>query len=95
MTSVHFGTGQPMNFTRDLYGRTLPSESFIEKPTFSELSMEFETLRQSSLTAETDAVEHLNFANNWTLVKWSRVFLINSRVFSKIKRTPHLSLVAL
>ena len=68
MTSVYFGTGRPMNFTRDLYGRTVfdPSESFIEKPRFSELSMEFETLRESSITAETDAVEHLNITNSWT-----------------------------
>ena len=64
MTSVYFGTGRSMNFTRDLYERTLPSESFIEK--FSELSMEFERLRESSVTAETDFVEHLNITNNWT-----------------------------
>ena len=66
MTSVCFGTGRSMNLTRDVYERTLPSESFIEKPRFSELSMEFETLRESSITAETDAVEHLNITNNWT-----------------------------
>ena len=66
MTSVYFGTGRPMNFTRDLFGRTLPSESSIKKPRFSELSMEFETLRESYVTSETDAVERLNIENNWT-----------------------------
>ena len=45
MSSVHFGTGRSMNFMRDLYERTLPSDSFIEKPRFCELSMEFEMLR--------------------------------------------------
>ena len=64
MKSVHFGKGRPMNFMRDLYGRPLLSESFIEKPRFSELSMEFETLRQSSITAEQDAVDHLRIATN-------------------------------
>ena len=28
--------------------------------------MEFETLIQSSVTAQTEAVEHLNIANTWT-----------------------------
>ena len=67
MRSVYSGTGPSMNFTRDLYERTLPSDySFIEKPRFREVSMELETLRESSITAETDAVKHLNIMSNWT-----------------------------
>ena len=53
-----------MNFMRDLYGRPLLSESFSEKPRFSELSMEFETPRQSFITAENDAVGHLGITTN-------------------------------
>ena len=36
--------------------------------------MEFETLRESSITAETDAIEHLNITNNWT-TEMQRSFL--------------------
>ena len=54
-------------YERRIYMRTLPSESFIEKPSvLSELPPELEALRESpELTVKTETVEHVNITSNW------------------------------
>ena len=54
-------------YERPTYKRTLPSESFVEKPcVVSQLPTELEALRESSeLTVKTQTVEYVNITSNW------------------------------
>ena len=51
-------------YERPIYKRTLPSESFIEKP--CELPTELEAPRESpELTVKTETVRYVNITSNW------------------------------
>ena len=54
-------------YERPIYKRTLPSESFIEKPcVLSELPTELEAPRESpELTVKTETVGYVNITSNW------------------------------
>ena len=54
--------------------------------------MEFETLRESSITAKTDAIEYLNITNYWT-TEMQQSFPDQHK--SLLEGTPYLSLVGL
>ena len=59
MARVHLGSGILYGlFERPIYKRTLPSESFIEKPVvYCELPTELEALRESpELTVKTETI---------------------------------------
>ena len=63
---MYFKPPKSLNFRETFTTELLRVNHLIEEPRFSESSMKFDTLRESSITVETDAVEHLNITNNWT-----------------------------
>ena len=56
--------------------------------------MEFETLRESSILAGSDAVEHSSIAKNWT-TDMQQSFPYQHKNVLEMQWTPYLSLVAL
>ena len=68
MTRVHFGSSIVYGlYERPINRRTLPSESYIEKPImYCELPTELEALRESpELTVKAETVGYLNITSNW------------------------------
>ena len=68
MARVHFGSGIVYGlYERPIYKRTLPNESFIEKPiVYCELPTELEVLRDSpELTVKTETVGYVNITSSW------------------------------
>ena len=86
MARVHFESGIVHElYERRIYKRTLPSESFIEKPcVFSELPTELEALRESpEVTVKTETVGRVKILSNWISEINSLMFLINGTALWK------------
>ena len=68
MARVHFGIGIVYGlYEKPIYKRTLPSESFIEKPiVYCGLPTELEALREPpEWTVKTETVGYVNITNYW------------------------------
>ena len=71
---------------RPIYKRTLPSESFIEKPcTLSELPFELEALKESpEWTVKTRTVRYVNITSNW-ISEIQRCFWSTQQPYGRIQ----------